>query len=48
MAEELDKVFDTWIVNVARESHPFTSCKVAVCVPEPLKVSPFHEYGICD
>jgi len=35
-------------VNVAALSHPTLFVKCAVCVPAPLNVNPFHEYGICD
>ena len=35
-------------VNVAALSHPTAFVKCAVCVPAPLNVKPFHEYGNCD
>jgi hypothetical protein len=35
-------------VNVAALSQPTLFVKCAVCVLAPLKVNPFHEYGICD
>ena len=36
------------IVNVAALSQPTLFVRCAVCVPAPLNVKPFHEYGICD
>ena len=35
-------------VNVAALSQPTEFVKFAVCEPAPLKVKPFHVYGICD